>query len=209
MKHRVALIAVLLASPALLAAQSWQPAPGDLPSTDSVTVTMTSSAGSKTMTVAMTPHPACPVAIEAKQGSGAGLVAVRRQPGQHDDGPSILSNKPGQHIHLILGKVPSSQIDIEQLARATVTARGLSGRGRSITPVVMGEDSSEIRRTLEVTFGRESDGTLYADIDLPGFTSVQSIRIDSIVLKDGSKWSFDTRQGCTVTPDPLMMIAAH
>ena len=209
MKHRVALIVVLLASPALLAAQSRQPAPGDLSSANSITVTMTDGKTTKTITVPVVSHPACPVAMQAKQGSGAGLVAVRRQPGRPDDGRSILDNKPGQQIHLVLGKVPNSQLDFEQVARATVTARGLSGRSRSVTPVLTNGDSSDIRRTLDVTFERESDGTLYADLGLPGFTAVQSIRIDSIVLKDGSKWSFDAGQHCTVTPDPLMLIAAH
>jgi hypothetical protein len=208
MKHRVALIAVVLASPALLAAQSWQPSPADSASDNSITAT--DGKTMKTVTVPVVTHPACPVAMQAKQGSGVGLVAVRRQAGEPDNGRSILDNKPGQQIHLILGKVPSSQLDFEQVSRATVTARGLSARSRiDRTPADLGSSPSDLRRTLDVAFGRESDGTLYADLELPGFTSVQSIRIDSIVLKDGSKWSFDAGQHCTVTPDPLMLIAAH
>ena len=209
MKHRVTLIAILLASPALLAAQSPQPAPGGSGAINSITVTMTSPEGSKTVTVPVSTLRTCPISIEAKQGSGAGLVAVRKQDRPPDNEPSILSNKPGQHIHLILGRVSGVEFsDLEQIVSATVTARGLSANGHfSATPATIGGTSSDLRRTLDVRFTAENDGTIYADLDLPGFTSVQSIRIDSIALKDGSKWTFDTKQACVVTPDPLMLIA--
>ena len=211
MKHHVALITILLTSPAMLAAQSGSSAPADGRATNSITITKSDGKASKTMIATVPQHSACPVAMQAKQGSGAGLVAVRIKPGQPDNRPSVLDNKPGQQIHLTLGKIPGAQFDdLELIASATVTARGLSARGRlDSTPAVIGGPSSDLRRTLDVRFTAENDGGAYADLDLPGFTSVQSIRIDSIALKDGSKWTFATRQGCVATPDPLMLIATH
>lgn len=209
MKHRAILTAFLLATPALLAAQSRQLTPSDAGAANSVTITATDGNTSKTKTVAVVPRAACPVAMQAKQGSGAGLVTVRRQPGQPDD-PNIL-NKPGQHIHLILGNVPGAQLgDLEQVARATITARGLSARSRiDRTPAELGSSHSDIRRTFDVAFSRDNDGTVYADLVLPGFTSVQSVRIDKLALKDGSTWALDNMPGCVVTPDPLMLIASQ
>ncbi|KAA6457290.1 hypothetical protein DYQ86_23490 [Acidobacteria bacterium AB60] len=149
----------------------------------------------------------CPVSLQAKQGSGAGLVSVHKPEGKADNAPSILSNKPVHRIHLILGKgAPGEFSALEQIASATITAAGLSGRGRGM-PLVLGASTSDIHRTLNVTFATEGDGSVYADLDLPGFTTVQSIRVDSITLKDGSTWSLDAARNCTVTPDPFMLIA--
>jgi len=150
----------------------------------------------------------CPVSMQAKQGSGSGLVKVKKS--QPKDGESVLSNKPGQHIHLILGKRPAEFSNFQQITGATVTARGLSARGHlDRTPADIGNETSDLHRTLSVTFSAESDGTLYADLDLPGFTSVRSIQIESLSFKDSSIWNVDSVRTCVVTPDPLMLVASQ
>ena len=205
MKPFVALTVAALALPAWVAAQN---AIGPTSKDSNPIVTFTAqfdSAGNKIASGAVTQYPPCPVSMQAKQGSGGGLVMVKKAQPDAQSGKQEAF-RPAGNIHLILSKVPISELDLAQVAGATVTARGLSGRSHSI-PLVIGADSSDIRRTLNVTFSHENDGSLYADLDLPGFTSVRSIRIDSIRLKDGSRWTFDTRQGCVVTPDPLMLIA--
>lgn len=211
MKLSVAVTVAAFALPALIAAQSAAP-PAFKDNKPVVTYTATfDSAGNKITFGTVTQYPPCPVTMQAKQGSGAGLVAVRRQPGQPDDAPSMLDNKPGQHIHLILEKMPGGSLaDVEQVVKATVTARGLSARGRmDRTPAALGSTPSDLHRTFGVTFSNPGDGTLDADLVLPGFTSVRSIRIEKLELKDGSTWSLDSMQGCIVVPDPLMLVASQ
>lgn len=210
MKNRVILIAALLASPAMLAAQSRQPAPRDAGAANSVAITATDGITTKTATVTVVQNPACPVALQAKQGSGEGLVMVRKSEPDADPNAQKQRFRPAGHIHLILSPVPGGNLDLEQVERATVTARGLSARNRiDRTPASMGGATPDLRRTQDVRFSRESDGALYVDLDLPGFTSVSSIRIDRLALKDGSSWSLDSKQGCVVVPDPLMLIAGR
>jgi hypothetical protein len=145
--------------------------------------------------------------LQAKQGSGSGLVMVRKA--EPKDGEPLTQNKPGQHIHLILGKTTGGAFsDLRQIAAATVTARGLSARDHIVgTPALIGNTTFDLERTLGVSFVSEKDGSASADLDLPGFTSVQSIQIESIEFRDGSKWTIAGNQHCVVTPDSLMLIA--
>jgi hypothetical protein len=147
--------------------------------------------------------------MQAKQGSGSGLVKVRKDhPG---DGESLLQSKPGQQIHLILGKMPGADFgEPGKIAGAQVTVRGISGRGRlDRTLELTGNDSSDLARTIDVRFSSESDGTVSADLSLPGFTSVNSIRLDSLNLKDGSTWTLPGLKACVVTPDRIMLVASQ
>jgi hypothetical protein len=145
--------------------------------------------------------------MQAKQGSGSGLVKVRKD--HSGDGESLLTAKPGQQIHLILGKVPGADIsDPGQIAGATVTLKGLSARGHLDGALdLMGNDPSDLIRTVNVRFSTENDGTVSADLSLPGFTSVNSIKLDSLNLKDGSTWTLAGLKACVVMPDRIMLIA--
>ncbi len=211
MKNRSMLIAVVLAAPGLLIAQSRQTTPSDAAaSANSITIITNDGKTVSTTTVAVVPHPACPVAMQAKQGSGSGLVMVRRSEAGKEPNPQPPSSRPAGHIHLIVSRMPGGNLDFEQVERATITARGLSARSRiDRTPASMGGMTPDLHRTFDVTFSADNDGTLYADLDLPGFTSVQSIRIDKLALKDGSIWTLDSKQGCVAVPDPLMLIAGR
>jgi hypothetical protein len=208
MKPVLALSFAVLALPALLAAQSPSPAPS--PSANSVTGYFAGTDGTTTKTTVVTIHVySCPVAMQAKQGSGSGLVMVRKN--HQDDGESSLSSKPSQRIHLILAKMPGAHFsDPQQITGATVTAKGLSARDR-LEPVLdlSGDRPSDMRRTLNVAFATEKDGSVSADLILPGFTSVNSIRLDSVDLKDGSTWTLPDLKACVVTPDPMMLVASQ
>ena len=46
-----------------------------------------------------------------------------------------------------------------------------------------------------------------ADLNLPGFTAVNSIKLDSVDLKDGSTWTLADLKACIVTPDRMMLVA--
>jgi len=196
MKQPVALALILLAGPALVTAQKG--APAGVKGTAFVTTLDGNS--TKTVNVAIPAQVACPVAMQAKQGSASGLVKVRKQ--QPDAG---RETKPGQHIHLILGR--NGQFDLRQVDGATVTAQGLSAKGHlTTTPAGTDGVSPDVTRSLDVRFTSDDDGTVSAELDLPGFTSVRSIRIETLALKDVSTWTLARGQRCAVTHDPLMLI---
>ena len=113
--------------------------------------------------------------------------------------------KPAQHIHLIL----TGHAKDKQITSAVVTARGLSARTHMQNANLAGEGPSDIRRTLNVTFTPDQDGTVSADIDLPAFTAVKSLQLESITYADGSSWTPEKFNACTVQPDSFMLIAAQ
>ena len=206
MKTAAVLSFAVLALPALVTAQNSVPALSN--SSGSRPVVVTTLDGSQT-TVTIVTAPSCPIAMHAKQGSGAGLVMVRKQKPDEKDGGAWPAPKPGQQIHLILGKMSGGQFsDPSRIAGATVTVKGLSARDRA-RPAAdpSGNSPSDLRRTMNVTFVIENDGTISADLNLPGFTSVNSVKLDSVALKDGSTWTLDDLKTCVVTPDRMMLIA--
>lgn len=207
MRPVVLLSLAALAVPAIIAAQSTShPIAASGNQTQLVVIGPNGATTNVTITI---PGSSCPVAMQAKQGSGSGLVMVRKN--GPDDGQSTLSSKPSQRIHLILGKMPGAHFsDPQQIAAATVTARGLSARDH-LEPALelSGARPSDIKRTMNVTFSTEKDGSISADVILPGFTAVNSIRLESVDLKDGSTWTLPDLKACVVTPDPLMLVAAQ
>ena len=203
MKSAFVLTLAITALPALIAAQTSSPAAPDTAKSHPTTVTtLTFNAGTVQQF-------SCPVAMQAKQGSGSGLVMVRREPPK--DGESLTNSKPGQNIHLILGKMPGTHFsDPEQIAGAEVTVKGLSARDHfSLALDPSGNSPSDLRRSLNVKFSTDADGSVFADLDLPGFTSVNSIKLDSVSLKDGSTWTLTDLKTCVVTPDRMMLVASH
>jgi hypothetical protein len=148
-------------------------------------------------TVVIIPQ-ACPVSMSAKQAGATELVKVKG--GQNPDPESLP--RPGQRIRLFLTRVPKAG-----KVTATVTVRGLSAHGR-VDRAAAG-DTADIRRTLNVTFDREDDKTISADLVLPGFTAVKSVKLESLEFEDGSTRDFAGMHMCTVTPDPVMLIAGR
>jgi hypothetical protein len=134
----------------------------------------------------------CPVSMRALQGSGGGLVAVR--------GAKPI-NGPAQRIHLILaGKS-------QRITRATVMVEGLSPRNRIARTDTGGGLTSDLTRTIDVTFTPGDHNEATADLVLPGFTSITSIELQSISYQDVSTWSVPGPRACRVAPDPFMLVA--
>jgi len=189
---RLLISALVLTASILNAQQSGAP----LPDGSTVTTKTVTGPDGQPSKVTVVKFAACPVSLQAKQGSGAGLVAVRdRNGGKHEE------FKPTARIHLLLGKISGDK----QVAGVTVTTRGLSAHGRidrattAVTP--------DLQRTLSAGVSAESDGSLFADLAFPGFTSVRSIKLESINYADGSAFDLSAHRTCTVTPDMLMLIS--
>lgn len=203
MRTVAALFSVVFALCAAAAAQTpATKAPVQVPPGATVN-TYKSLDGEATMTVVRlrAQLSACPVSMTAKQGGLTEMIKTGQkppEPQQYEPMP-----KPSQRIHLIL----SGSGKGKQVTSATVTARGLSARGRMDRTASGG--ASDLRRTLDVTFTADEDNTVSAYVDLPAFTSVSSLQLESITYSDGSTWKVPDGRVCRVTPDPVMLIAGR
>jgi len=152
----------------------------------------------------------CPVSMHAEHGSGGGLVITHQSRSGHDPEPTQPSG-PAQQIHLILGKpVLSSSMSMGvRVASAKVTVRGTNGKWRTVPAGLAGDASSEMNKTLDVTFRVAENGQVSADMTLPGFTSVKSISLDSLTYSNGSTWIPANGRACRVAPDPLMLVSSE
>ncbi len=156
-------------------------------------VTTMESLNGKTTAVA-NPRVACPVTLRALQGTGYGLVHVRGEE---------PANAPGQRVHLI---VINGKRGAARSARVLVT--GLSAKNR-LKNVSNAEEPADANKTVTVTFDPEDATSVAAELVLRGFTSVRSVELQSITYQDGSAWSVAKGEACRVTPDSLMLVAAH
>ncbi len=189
MRRAALLLTVLASSTTLLAAQSS--------GSEGFSQLARIDGKGKVTTIVVVPQgaPACPVQMHAAQGSGHGLVAVRN--GQPAAGPV-------QHIHLVLAQGQASRV-----VSATVTAFGLSGKSRSVQTIDIRGPRPDHEQTLAVQFAQGEPGTVAADLALPGFTAVLTIRLDEVTYSDGTSWKLMDTEACRVAPDPLMLVSAR
>jgi hypothetical protein len=158
---------------------------------------MEPTVSSQAFTLVVVQPQACPVYLAAKQAGATEMVKIDR--GQ-DPTPPIA--KPGQRIRLFL-----TGLEKTGKVTATVTVHGLSARARIDKTSVAG--TSDLRRTMNVALTREDDKTVWAELVLPGFTSVKSVKLDALQFEDGSTRDFAGLNLCTVAPDPLMLVAGR
>lgn len=154
-----------------------------------------SRAQSKSQTILVLTLPTvetCPVGMQARQRPGGYLQSVRNEP---------RVETLAQRIYLTLTGKSSAQI-----SKAVVTARGLTAKNRVIPALSNEGYASDITKTLSLTFSPGSGRAVSTNLVLVGFTSVNSLELDSVTYSDGSTWRFTSSQGCRVAPDPLMLI---
>lgn len=184
-----AVTAALLGVATLVSAQSKMPSGSAQPS---------ATASPKTIVI-QEPGATCPVAMRALQGSGQGMIRVRKQEPQTRQTPP--SDMPTQRIHLIL--VDQKRKTVRS---AQVVVKGLSPKNR-IQSVLESNGPTDISKTMTATFDVENATTVSAELVLPGFTSVSSVELQSITYTDGSTWNLAKDQACRVSPDGLMLVA--
>ncbi len=140
----------------------------------------------------------CPVSMDARQGVWDHTIRV--QNGQ--------SQKPregfGQRISLTLVDIHSARI-----VDATVKVLGLSRRNRIVNSSASPNGSPDASRIVHLTSFSEAKSGATAELYAAGFTSVTSIQLLAVSYADGSTWTAPHSKLCHVTPDPLMLIAAH
>jgi hypothetical protein len=161
-------------------------------------ITLSAQSPRQTPEVYVIPAPAdhgCPVSMHAQQRAG-GDVLVTRDSQRHP---------LAQRIHLILG-------DFENPARvvaAKVTVRGTNGKPTAIPTSLRKGGAGEATKTLDLRFDVAENGEASTDMSLAGFTSVSSIRLDSLTFADGAIWVPASGQTCRTAPDPFMLVSSR
>jgi hypothetical protein len=150
------------------------------------------------------PAQGCPISMQARQSGMTDLVKVNRGARSRQEPNAETLSRPGQRIELIVPRVDSGN----KIIGAVVTVRGLTARAR-IDRAASGSGAADLRRTLEIAFTPQDDKTISAQLVLPGFTAVKSVKLDSLRYADGSSRDFSGQKLCTVAPDPIMLIAGR
>jgi hypothetical protein len=162
----------------------------------------TPQAGANAPSVFVLPSPAapaCPVSMRAEHRSGGGVITTGKS--------QIVGSM--QHIRLILDHAAYPV----RVTAATVTIRGTNGKWRTMNASQFQTQpqpsSPYISSTLNAVFLRDGDDSETSDLELPGFTSVKSIRLDSVTYADGTIWTPADGRSCRVEPDPLMLVSSR
>ncbi|HUX43258.1 MAG TPA: hypothetical protein VMV57_00775 [Terracidiphilus sp.] len=188
MKPKIALGICFALSTAALAAQSAPPQRPNLPTPPlSALLRMLPAVGS------------CPVQMEAQHTSAFHMEQA---------GGSRQKSGPGMRLKLILTNPKADPV-----VKARVTVRGLNGAWQMLpagdAATARPSPSADLERTVEAAFTAGPNGSSFAELDLPGFSAVQSIRLVAVTYASGTTWKGAGPDACTVAPDPLMLVAAH
>jgi len=153
------------------------------------------------LTLSILQSAACPVGLKANFNSFSQMLKIRK-PGTPDPGPT---RGPAQHIRVILADPAHKAI-----ASVTITVSGLTGRTRlDRSSDNFARGASGVSRTLTVPLSAAENGALFADVDLPGFTAVQGVKLESIRFADGSTREFAGKSLCSVPVNPMMLVSAR
>ena len=144
---------------------------------------------------------ACPVSMHALQRGSQNILVVREGPGK----TTQQTHEAARRIHLVLGNVPNSA----KASSVKVTVRGTSGKNRAMTTMVTPDQVSDRTRTFHFPVSLGKVESMSANLLLPGFTSVQSISLESVVYADGSIWNPPANGSCRIAPDPLVLVSAR
>ena len=136
----------------------------------------------------------CPASMRAQHVAGGNLVQTRS--------PQPFGS--GQWLHLTL--LPR---DSKQIAKATLTIRGYSSKGRIAQTESTHGEGFDMVRSVTVPFTSGKDGTSSADFLVPGMTAVGRIDLTSLTYADGLTWTIAADASCRVTPDLYMAVASR
>jgi hypothetical protein len=149
---------------------------------------------------------ACPVSMRATHLADGSLIETRA--GQ----PKGV----GQWLALSFAATPGND---KQIVTATVVVHGVKPNGHVTQALSLANGPDNIVRTLIVPVAhgqrRDAHGNLWADQNargslwVPGMSAVDRIVLVSLRYDDGSAWSVAEGKGCSVIPDPKMLIVSR
>ena len=140
------------------------------------------------------PSAACPVAMRAERRSGLGIMQARG------------GEKPvaGQWIYLQIERGKHAAAEVR------VTVYGTRAQARMFPAVSSpAKGASEAVKSFTLHPGSQEAERIASNLQLEGFTSVQSISLDSVSYADGSLWTAAAGRSCFVSPDPLMLVSSR
>lgn len=140
----------------------------------------------------------CPIEMRAQKQSG--LSQLRRVA----PGTRPLPPMPAQNLHLTLTNSTFSQI-----VGVRITAYGLNSKGQLAPARTTTDDSSAIKKTLDLKLKVDPKSDVSTNILLTGFTSITYINVDSIRYAGGSTWAPSSAHTCHVVPDGTMLISSR
>jgi hypothetical protein len=132
-------------------------------------------------------------------------------------GTQMLEAKDGRRVRTFASRLRLNLFNFKaektastEIVKATVTVRGLNGKAGMIPALGSDGRSSEITRTMTVSFALDDDKSYWTDLVLPGLTSARMVNLESVTYADGSTWNFRDHGGwCQSAPDPLMLITSR
>ncbi|MGB0064271.1 MAG: hypothetical protein WBP85_07475 [Terracidiphilus sp.] len=110
----------------------------------------------------------------------------------------------GQWLHLTL-----TAPDAHRIAKAELTIRGSSPKGRMTQTLESGDSTSDASARQVAEFTAGPDRQDLSDLWVPGITAVQSIEIDSVTYADGSTWKLTGSLSCRVIPEAFMLVTSR
>jgi hypothetical protein len=129
---------------------------------------------------------------------------------QHRSNPSLMSARDAapqplaQRIHL----AASGESDSSAILSIKVTVRGTTPRARILPTSQAGMSDAAMTFDLRADQANTNKANAVAsDLLLRGFTSVQTIDLESVTYADGSSWVASATRSCSITPDNLMLIS--
>ena len=143
----------------------------------------------------------CPISMHASHGAWDHSVEVRQ-------------GKPEPPLQHIGQRILLSLVDAHPapITTATVKVIGLTGKNQMLQTAAANSEGDGVK-TLTVTFTRGQDnsvsGAVSGDLYVPGFTAVTSVELLEVSYADGKTWKVGAPSVCRVTPDRLMLVAAH
>jgi hypothetical protein len=144
----------------------------------------------------------CPIYMHAEQRSGGDVMNARRiEPGE----APRPSNGPTQRIHLILRNLKDSA----DITRIKVSVHGTSGKSRTLKTELTPDEISDAAKAFDLPVSIRKDEGASTNLVLQGFTSVQSITLESVTYADGSSWSSSAGGTCRIAPDPLVLVSVR
>lgn len=165
------------------------------------------------LTVVPDASAACPVAMRAERRAGLGVLQARNA---RNNEPQVA----GQRIYLEIERGEHAAVE------AKVTVHGTRAQARvfpaQVSPVQAApvqasptlsspaaKGTADAVKSFTLRPGsREAERIAY-NLQLEGFTSVQSISLDAVTYEDGSIWRAGAGRSCSVEPDPLMLISSR
>lgn len=176
-----------------------------------VTVLETTSGpnGTTTKTQVVSVVPRCPVGMHVLQGSSMQMVRTADGTTQPLMTPKLtLTPWDG---HTVVGATVTVHGFAPHAGTLPLTAEMLrkDGAAKGETRPDASQARPEVAQTLALKLKPDEGGAVSAEMALTGFGIVKTVELVSLTYGDRSTWKVAADSGCSVEPDPLLLVAGR